>query len=230
MTGKTALIAGASGLVGGYCLDELLQSDAYDRVLAIVRRPLDRTHPRLRQIQVDFDDLHGLGSRLRADDVFCCLGTTMGKAGGREAFRKVDLEYPLSLGRVCRQQGSRQFALVSSLGANARARIAFYSRVKGEVEAALDELRFTTLLVFRPSLLLGERGEIRWGERIAQVTLWGAAPLLRVRLRKYLPVHAQVVGRAMVVVASRGLEGRHTFESDRIQEAGRIRESPSSGV
>ncbi len=213
---KTALIVGASGLVGRYCLDELLASDRYDQVLAVVRRPLERTHAKLEQLQLDFDRLEDSGSRLRADHVFCCLGTTMRKAGSHDAFRKVDYEYPLRLARVTRQAGASQFALVSSWGAHPRAKV-FYSRVKGGVENAISDLAFPGLIIVRPSVLLGQRRESRPGETIGKLVLTALAPLLRGPVRRLRPIEARTVARAMVEMVGRELRGRHILESDAIE-------------
>ena len=221
MTRKRALIAGSSGLVGGYCLEELLNSDVYETVTALVRRPLGREHAKLHQVQVDFDELEDLGDLLRARDVFCCLGTTMRKAGSREAFRKVDFEYPLALARICHRHGARQFVLISALGADPSARIAFYNRVKGEVEEAIGEIGYGTLVIMRPSLLLGNRAEARLGETLGKVASLFASPFLLGKLRKYRAVEARDVARAMVRLANFGLQGRHVVESDQIQEEAR---------
>lgn len=231
MTSRVALIAGASGLVGQHCLDELLQWERYSRVVSLGRRSLERSHAgltersharltershaTLTELQVNFDQLDGLGDQLRADDVFCCLGTMMARAGSREAFRAVDFGYPLALARAALARGATQFALVSAVGADPAA-WAFYSRVKGELEEALNWLTFRSLLIFRPSLLLGNRAEPRATEAVAKVVLSGLSPVLRGRWRKYRPIHARVVARAMVTVASRDLEGRHVFESDQM--------------
>ena len=213
MPQRTALVAGATGLVGRHCLQELLASDSYREVVAIGRRPVPLTHAKLRQIVVDFDDLTSMN--ITADDVFCCLGTTMRKAGSREAFRRVDYEYPLRLARVALERGASHYLLVSSLGADGAART-FYLRVKGELEQALRELGFRTLSIFRPSLLLGARAEVRWGERLGALAFRAVRPLLSGPLRRYRPIEASTVARAMVAAAESGGSGCHIAESDEI--------------
>lgn len=216
---RTALVAGATGLVGSRCLDELLASSAYDRVIVVSRRSLDRQDSKLRVVVTDFDRLDHAGQSLRADDVFCCLGTTMATAGTRERFRKVDYEYPLRLARVARQQGAERFILVSSLGADPGAR-SFYARVKGETEAAVAREGYPTLIVLRPSLLLGDREEHRPLERVAQRVLPRLNPIMIGPLRRVRPVEAAVVARAMVLLATSDLEGIHVVESNRIADVG----------
>lgn len=214
---RSALIAGATGLIGRHLLDELLQAPSYSSVTALVRRPLAVEHPKLRAVETDFDALGSLGAALAAEDVFCCLGTTMRTAGSREAFRRVDYEYPLRLARETRLRGALQFLVVSSAGAGTGA-TSFYLRTKGELEAALDKVGFTSLVIVRPSILLGERTERRSGETLAKGLLVLLAPLLRGGLGRYRPVHAATVARAMMTLAGMGLYGRHVIESDRLPD------------
>lgn len=211
---KTALLAGATGLVGGHCLNELLASPHYESVISIGRRPLGRTDPKLRDVATDLDavtpDLVA-----GADDVFCCLGTTIKKAGSLDAFRRVDFDMPMALARAALGAGATRFCLVSSVGAGPRART-FYLQVKGELENALGDLGFRSLLLFRPSLLLGNRAEPRAGERFAELALQVVNPLLRGGWRKYRSIEAAAVARAMVRLAEQGTEGRRVVESDEI--------------
>ena len=175
---------------------------------------------KVRILETDFRDLAALGDALAVDDVYCCLGTTMRKAGSRDAFRRVDLDLPLALARVARAYGARQFLFVSSLGADVRSR-SFYLRVKGEAEARLADIGLETLLVFRPSLLLGDREEWRPGERVMQALMRVLDPVLRGPLRRYRAVPAASVAAAMVRAALAGSEGLQVFQSERIEELGR---------
>jgi uncharacterized protein YbjT (DUF2867 family) len=199
MSAKTALVVGASGLVGSHCLDELLQHPDYARVETWVRRPLAREHPRLLQRQIDFELLQA--QVLEADDVFCCLGTTIAVAGSREAFRRVDYSYPLALAGLAAAAGSTSFLLVSALGADAASSV-FYNRVKGELERDIRKLGLRRWHFFRPSLLIGDRAEPRLGERVGLALGKVIGPLMLGRLAKYRPVEAAVVARAMVRVAN----------------------------
>ncbi len=216
----TALIAGASGLVGRELLTQLLAAAEYDRVIALGRRPLDLTHPKLVQVTADFAALEKVTADLRCDDAFCCLGTTIKAAGSREAFRAVDHAAVLALAWAARRNGARRFFLVSSLGADAGSRV-FYTRVKGETEEALQVLGFETLAIFQPSLLLGRRAQSRAGEKCMSAVLWLAEPLLFGRLRKYRPIEAGVVARAMLRCSfGRPGQGLLVFPSDEIQDLG----------
>jgi uncharacterized protein YbjT (DUF2867 family) len=213
---RAALIAGASGLVGSHCLRLLLADDAYERIVALVRRGLPVSHPKLVQREIDFDLLADLGNVPRAHDVFCCLGTTMQQAGSKDAFRRVDLDYVRELALAAQRQHAAQFLLVSSLGADPASRV-FYSRVKGEAEAAVRGIRFDAIHVFRPSLLLGHRAKSRLGERLATPVARAVAPLLAGPLRRYRPISAETVARAMVAAARRAEPGIHVYPSDRIE-------------
>ncbi len=130
---RSAIVAGASGLVGDRVLRRLLAGGAYDRVVALVRGPLNVTHKKLEQRTIDYERIGRMSAFPRAEDVFCCLGTTLRKAGSPEAFRKVDVEYVVRLAEACARAGSAQFLLVSAVGADARSRN-FYLRCKGEAE------------------------------------------------------------------------------------------------
>jgi len=209
---KSAIVAGASGLVGSRLVVVLLADPNYDTVHALVRRPLEIAHAKLREHPVNYGHLAEIALPV-ADDVFCCLGTTIRVAGSQEAFREVDYVYPLAVARAAQWKGAKQFLFVSAMGADARSSV-FYSRVKGELEAAIAALGYRAAIAFRPSLLSGERREQRLGERVALMVL---QPLRSVVPRKYRPVADEAVARAMVAYAKRGLAGFHVVPSDAIQ-------------
>lgn len=177
MTARTALIAGATGLVGSHLLDALLDDPAFERVVAVGRRASERAHPKLSNAVVDFARLDA-AALPEATDAFCALGTTIKKAGSREAFRAVDFDAVVAFAKAAQARGARRFYVVTALGADPRS-LVFYNRVKGEVEEALRALGFDSLVIARPSLLLGERGEKRLGERLAISVTSALAPLLK---------------------------------------------------
>jgi len=215
MNTKTALLAGASGLVGGHLLQLLLSSNEYKRVHILVRKPLGIIHEKLKETQVNFDILESYKDLLKADDVFCCLGTTIKKAGSQEAFKKVDVDYPVMLGRLAKESRAERFLIVSSMGANPESKI-FYSRMKGLTEKTLEETGLKSLFIFRPSLLLGNRQEHRAGEKMASAVMKGIGFLFAGSLRKYKAIEAKTVAQAMLNAAQLPAEGVHVYLSDEI--------------
>lgn len=216
----TALIAGASGLVGSALLPQLLAAPEYDRVVSLGRRTLPASHAKLEQAVVEFTALEQSPVDLRCDDAFCCLGTTIRDAGSREKFRAVDHAAVLAFAWAAQRHGARRFFVVSALGADPDSRV-FYSRVKGETDEALSVLGFDTLAIFRPSLLLGKRERPRLGERIMTPLMWLAEPMLVGSLRKYRAIRADVVARAMMRCSyGRGAQGLLIYPSDEIQDLG----------
>jgi uncharacterized protein YbjT (DUF2867 family) len=210
--GRRALVAGATGLVGSKLVDALLADARYGSVHALVRRPLPSKNAKLQEHVVDFLKLDGVAWPT-VDDVFCCLGTTIRNAGSQAAFRAVDHDYPLAIARGTLAAGATQYLFVSAMGADAKSSV-FYSRVKGELEAAIAVLPFHAAIAFRPSLLSGDRAEHRLGERLALAMLH---PLRGLVPARYRPVADVAVARAMVDFAGRGLAGFHVVPSDVIQ-------------
>ncbi|MBF9236911.1 NAD-dependent epimerase/dehydratase family protein [Hymenobacter sp. BT683] len=212
---KTALLAGATGLIGSHLLPLLLASERYSKVIVVGRKAVPVVHPKLTQVVTDLDKLEDVRLQLIADDVFCCLGTTMKQAGSKEAFFKVDFLYVVSLAAITAGNFASQLMVVSSLGADAEAAV-YYSRVKGEMEAAVQELPFRAIHIFRPSLLLGERAQPRLGERIGAVVLGLFKPLMRGPLHKYRPVTGATVAAAMLRAAEEDGGGIRIHLSDEI--------------
>jgi len=171
------LLVGATGLVGHEVLTQALANPRIETVVAPARRPLAVTDRKLTAPVVRFDDLPRDADWWRADAAICTLGTTIGKAGSREAFREVDHDYPLVVARLARAHGTPRFAVVSAMGANRRSPF-FYSRVKGELEADLAALAFPSLTLVRPGLIGGDRAERRAGEQVALLVLKRLGPVL----------------------------------------------------
>lgn len=215
--GKTAIIVGASGLIGKFCLSYLLMDKNYSKVIAISRTSLNIKDSKLENIVCDFSQLAQYKDKLIADDVFCCLGTTIAVAGSQENFKKVDLDYPLELARITKQMGAKKFLVVSAMGANKNSSI-FYNRVKGELEESLKNIGFESLHIFQPSLLTGFRKEYRMGERFAQTTMKIFRPLMFGPFKKYLPIEGMVVAHGMHLQAQDHKQGVFVYESNEIQE------------
>jgi uncharacterized protein YbjT (DUF2867 family) len=215
---RTALLLGSTGLVGSHCLSHLLASSSYDRVITLVRRATDNNNKnkKLEERVVDFDALDEPISD-SIDDFYCAVGSTMKKAGSKEAFRKIDYDLPLNvLNKACTNKPAR-IALVSSVGADSSAGN-FYLRTKGELEDALAKIDGVKALhILRPSFLVGDRSESRPGERFGIAIAKATSGLLLGGLRKYRPITVEDVGKALVAAAlSTAVTGRKTYEFDAI--------------
>jgi uncharacterized protein YbjT (DUF2867 family) len=206
MTDRTALLLGATGLVGSELLALLLREARISTVTALLRRPVHLSDDRkLRTRVVDFEALERDADSFRADLIFCALGTTIRKAGTRERFRRVDQDYPLAAAQLGRKHGANQFLLVSALGADPGSRV-FYNRVKGETEDAIRAVGIPSVTIARPSLLSGPRKEFRLGERLGHLVGLLAPPSLR-------PIHARDVAAALTLASRDSRSGCHILVS-----------------
>ncbi len=215
--GRIALVAGGSGLVGGQLLPLLLQAPQYARVHALSRRPLQFDHPRMANRVVRFEaSLQAQLKGLQCQDAFCCLGTTIRDAGSQAAFRAIDHDLVLEFAQLALACGAERLVLVSALGANAASKN-FYLRVKGEMEKAVEGLRFRALDILQPSLLLGARRDLRVLELSAQVAMRLVNPLLLGRWTRFRAIPAATVAAAMCGAACSGRRGtyRYTYEGIR---------------
>lgn len=206
---RTALLLGATGLVGRELLALLLDDPDVARVTVIVRRHTGVVHPKLDEHLLDLSEMEKRAGLFAVDQLFCALGTTIKQAGSEERFRLVDHDYPLTAARLGRQQGATHYLLVSALGADAGSRI-FYNRVKGEVERDLTALQYPSTTIARPSLLLGERHEFRMGERVFSHFGWLMPP-------KYKPIHVRDVARALVALSREDVPGVKFVESKELR-------------
>ncbi|MCX6237519.1 MAG: NAD(P)H-binding protein [Bacteroidia bacterium] len=163
---RTAIIAGASGLIGKELVQKLITSDDYRLIYSLVRKKSGLINEKIRELVIDFEKIGQLKFDEPIDDVFCTLGTTMKQAGSRENFKKVDFEYIVALAKSGKQAGASRFLVISSMGANPKSSI-FYNQIKGMTEEALKKIGFNQLVILQPSLLLGERPERRVAERLS---------------------------------------------------------------
>jgi uncharacterized protein YbjT (DUF2867 family) len=209
---RVALLAGASGLLGGYVLDALLDAPDFGRVYAVTRRPLGREHSHIANRIVQFDKLETQLKGVTCHVAFCCLGTTRKQAGSEQAFRQVDFDYVLAFARAARVAQAQRFVVVSSAGANPESKN-FYLRVKGEVERALESLQFPSLDILQPGLLIGWRHELRAGELAATVLMPLLNPLLGGSKQVYRAISARKVAAAALGAARSGRRGvyRYTY-------------------
>jgi uncharacterized protein YbjT (DUF2867 family) len=199
----TATIIGATGLIGSYLLEQLLVDEYFSTIRILIRRPLDINHPKLEKKIVDFTDAENFRLALDGSDVvFCSIGTTQKKVkGNKEAYREIDYDITVNAAKFCKLNGCETFVFVSSVGANSLSNN-FYLKLKGEIEEAVNAVGLKSVHIARPSLLLGNRKEFRLGDKIAQWVM----PIFSFLLpKKYRPVKAEDVARAMVKMAKKDI-------------------------
>lgn len=214
MPQRKALLLGATGLTGSFLLEELLQSELYSEVTVYVRKPLDQKHPKLKEQLVDFNTIQ---TWVEADDIFCCLGATIKTVKTKEAFTKVDLIAPLQIAKLQLAAGSKRFLVMSAAGADANSKV-FYNKVKGQLEAGLKKMNYSSLYIFQPSFILGERKEKRTMEQIGIAIAKFVSPILKGKFKKYLPVEASAIAKSMLHFAKNANIGAHTIPSNIIKK------------
>ena len=211
--GTTVMLVGATGLVGQCCLGQLVAQQSISSVRALVRRPFAR--PQAGKVDVcvaDFNQLQSHASWFAVDAVVCALGTTIAKAGSQAGFRQVDFDLPLQIAQLAKEQGARQFVLVSALGADAQSRV-FYNRVKGELEQAIKAIGFESVTVAQPSLLKGQRAEFRLAERVSLALTGLVSPLIPATWR---PVRAEQVAAGLVDAVVHPKMGWHVLSNPQL--------------
>lgn len=213
---KIAIIVGASGLIGSLLLHILLENDYYQKIVVLVRKDLGIKHPKLEQHCIDFDKIDSYKDVVVGNDLYCCLGTTIKTAGSQQAFRKVDLDYPVMLAQLAKENNVKQFLIVTSMGANTGS-LVFYMRTKGECEEAIRSIGIDSVSVFRPASLIGERKEYRLSEAITIPVLKVLSLFFVGGFRKYRPISARQVAKAMFEIAQKDTTGYSVYESDQIQ-------------
>jgi len=214
---KTAIVIGATGLIGKHLTKLLLANSAYSTVKVFVRRSLNISEPKLEEHIVNFDEIEKWKSDITGDELFSAMGTTIKKAGSKEAQYKIDVTYQYEFAKDASENGVKSYFLVSSSGANAKSKL-FYIRIKGELEETVKLLNFNKIRIFRPSLLLGDRDEKRFGEKAAERILKIVVPIFPF-LKNQRPIEGEKVARAMIVSAIiEGTERIRIYELDEIFE------------
>lgn len=212
---KTAIIIGSTGLIGSQLLKLLVNDSMYDTILRIVRQPSYSLPEKVIQVVADFDNLNLIKNKLKGDDVFCCLGTTIKNAGSKEAFKKVDFDYCYQIAQLCFDMGAKNFFIVSALGADKNSTI-FYNKVKGEMEEAISNIGYDSVYIFQPSLLLGNRKEFRLGEKIAQIIFKPLSIIMIGGLKKYAAIESIKVAKAMIYFSQNNQLGKHIISNEQM--------------
>ena len=207
---KTAIVLGATGLIGKKVTEHLLKNDTYSTVIILVRKPLNINHPKLKQHIFNYDAIDN--TLLKGDDLFCCLGTTIKTAGSKEAFRKVDLDYVVNVAKASKGNGINHFAVISAMGANKNSTV-FYNQIKGEMEESIKAIGFNSTYIIRPSLLLGNRKEFRFGELIGKFFMITLSFLIP---KKYRAIYDVQVAIAMIHFMNQTERGFFVKENDEL--------------
>lgn len=210
-----AIIVGASGLIGSTLLDILLQQPDYDEVLIFVRSVLPLTHPKLRQLVVNFDELDRYSDEVNGHAIFCCLGTTRKKTPDMAVYRKIDHDYPVQMAKLGKANGVEQYHLISAIGANAKSSN-FYLKMKGEVEEDVKAVGLESTFIYEPSFIEGERKEYRPSEKIIKSIMKVANLLMLGSWRKYRSIHAHTIAMAMYKQSIKKQPGVFTYTFDQI--------------
>lgn len=211
------IIVGASGLIGSNLLSQLITSEDITEITILVRKQHGISNPKLKEIVIDFDKLNEYASQIQGDILFCCLGTTKNKTPEAQEYRRIDLEYPLSLAKIGLQNGVSQFHLVSSMGADPKSNSA-YLKLKGELETELKKLNIKSIHIYQPSFLEGNRHENRPIEKIMLPLMKLINPLLRGNFENYRSIKAETVAKAMINQSKKELTGIFTYQSKQIKE------------
>lgn len=219
MKQQTAVVLGATGLIGRHVVELLLADDTFNKVRLLVRKPFPMHHPKLEVQQVDFNNTNEFKTGLGAGDcLFCCVGTTNSKVkGDKTAYRKVDYDIPVNAARFASEAGFSKFLLVSAIGSNTSSRN-FYVKLKGEVEQAVEKYTFRSIHIFQPSILLGKRNEVRLGESIGKGVMKALSFLFVGSLKKYKGIEAIDVAKAMVEAAKKGDSGLKKYTYTEMME------------
>lgn len=212
-----AIIAGSTGLIGSKLLQILLHETFYDEVLILVRKKIDLDHKKLKQLVVNFDQLDNYAHEINGHALFSCLGTTNAKTPDKVVYRRIDHDYPLKLAQLALKNGMEQYHLVSSLGANVNSSF-FYTKTKGEVEADIEQLGLSSLYIYRPSMLTGNRQEKRAMEKTLIAFYKFIDPLLFGGWKKYRSISDETVAMAMYKQSIKNNTGTFVYESDKIKQ------------
>jgi uncharacterized protein YbjT (DUF2867 family) len=213
---KTAILLGATGLTGGILLQKLLNDPQYGKIILFSRSSVKIKNSKIEEHLVDLFQLEKYKEQFKADQVFCCIGTTKSKTPSEETYRKIDYGIPVTAAKLCKENGISTLAVISSLGANPDSGM-FYNKIKGEMQRDVLAQKITNTFIFQPSLISGDRGEKRFFENLGKQALKILNHALLGPLEKYRSIHPLIIAKAMLIVANKGYE-KSVIESDEIKK------------
>ena len=217
---KTAILFGASGLIGSHLLDLLLNNNEYSKVKIFTRNSIKKNHAKLDIYNIDFKELDNHKDKITGDDLFFCIGTTKKQTPNKLDYIDTELNLPIKTAQIAKENKIKSFIYISSGGANAKSKN-LYLQNKGKAENEIVKLSFDFTAVIQPSLLLGNRSEFRIGERIAQFMFKKLSFIFIRKLRAFKAIHAFIVARAIIKIINRHEKGVY-FTSDKLEDFGRI--------
>ena len=216
---KTAILFGASGLIGSHLLELLLNNSEYSKVKIFTRKSI-KNHAKLDIYNINFKQLNNYKDNITGDDLFFCIGTTKKQTPNKSDYINIELKLPITIAQIAKENKIKSFIYISSGGANAKSKN-LYLQNKGKAEDEIVKLSFDFTAVIQPSLLLGNRSEFRIGERIAQFMFKKLSFIFIRKLRAFKAIHAFIVARAIIKIINRHEKGVY-FTSDKLEDFGRI--------
>jgi uncharacterized protein YbjT (DUF2867 family) len=215
---KTALILGATGLIGNLLLERLIKDDDYAQIKIFTRKSTGNTSPKVKEFVGDLLNLESFQDDFKGDVVFCCIGTTAKKTPDQILYKKIDFGIPVAAAKLAKQNAISTFLVVSAMGADSQSSI-FYNRTKGEMEETVLTQAIENTYIVQPSLIVGDRNETRMGETIGNFVFNLINPLMLGALKKYRSIEADTIAKALIQLV-KTTPKEHTFTSDKIQELG----------
>ncbi len=212
---KTALVFGATGLTGNFVVEHLLRDENYSIIKVFVRKEQSVISGKIRQVIYNPDNIEQIADEVTGHHLFCCIGTTIKKAGSQQSFLKTDHDLVERIAKIASGNKVKSFVVISSIGADHKSRN-FYLNTKGKMEESIKTFSFDNLSIVRPSMLMGIRAEKRIMEEAGKVIARFVSPLMIGKMKKYRPIHASTVATAMIRLASQP-NGKYILESDQIE-------------
>lgn len=212
---KTAIILGATGLTGGLLLQELLNDQRYGKIKLFSRSKVAVKNEKIEEYLVNLFKLEDHKEDFKADEVFCCIGTTKSKTPDKDTYRKIDHGIPVKAAKISKENGIERYLVISALGADEKSKM-FYNKTKGEMEKDVLSQNIKNTFVFRPALIAGDRVEKRFFEKLAKKAMKVLDYAMVGPLRQYSSIHPQTIAKAMVIVANKGYS-KTVIPSDEIK-------------
>lgn len=213
---KTAILLGATGLTGRILLQKLLNDPQYGKIILFSRSSVKIKNSKIEEHLVDLFQLEEYKEQFKADQVFCCIGTTKSKTPNEETYRKIDYGIPVTAAKLCKENGISTFAVISALGANPDSGM-FYNKIKGEMQRDVLSQKIKNTYIFQPSLIAGDRKEKRFFENLAKQAMKILNYALIGSLKKYRSIHPEIIASAMIIVVNKGYN-KSIIESEEIKK------------